>query len=53
MGRYGNRLFLIIVIKLVILFAILKVFFFRDYLDTRFDNDKQKSEYILNQLTNP
>ncbi len=53
MGQYGNRLFLIILIKLIIIFAVLKVFFFRDYLDSRFNNDKEKSEYIIDQLTNP
>ena len=53
MGRYGNRLMLIILIKLIIIFAILKVFFFRDFLDSRFNTDQEKSEYILNQLTNP
>ena len=53
MGKYGNRLVLIILIKLIIIFAILKVFFFRDYLDSRFNSEKEKSEYIIDQLTNP
>ena len=52
MGKYGKRLFLIIIIKLIIMFGILKVFFFQDFLSSKFDNDKQKSEYIINKLTN-
>ncbi len=53
MGKYGKRLFLIILIKMFILFAILKVFFFQDYLDSKFTSDKQKSEYVINELTKP
>lgn len=53
MGKYGKRLFLIILIKMIIFFGILKVFFFQDYLDSRYDTDKQKSEHVIKQLTNP
>jgi uncharacterized membrane protein len=48
----GKRLWLIIGIKLFIMFAILKVFFFQDFLSSKFDNDKDKSEYIIEQITN-
>lgn len=53
MGKYGKRLSLIIIIKLIIMFGIFKIFFFQDYLNSKFDNDKQKSEYIINNLTKP
>ncbi len=33
------------------MFAILKLFFFPDFLKKKFDNDKQRSEYVLDQLT--
>ncbi len=49
--RLAKRLFIIIAIKFFILFAILKTFFFRDYLDERFDTDQEKAEYVLNNLT--
>ncbi len=52
MGKYPKRLALIILIKLFIMFAILKVFFFHDYLSERYDTDQQKSEHVINQLTN-
>ena len=51
--RLAKRLFIIIAIKMFILFAILKVFFFQDYLDKRFKTDQQKAQYVLDNLTAP
>ena len=34
------------------MFAILKIFFFRNFLNDRFETDQEKSEYVLEQLTN-
>ncbi len=47
----GKTLWLIILIKLFIMFAVLKVFFFPDFLKTRFGNDKDRTEYVIDQLT--
>ncbi|MDQ1332438.1 MAG: hypothetical protein QG576_472 [Bacteroidota bacterium] len=52
MSQWGRRVWIIILIKLFIIFIILKVFFFRDFLSEKYDNDAQKSEYVLNQITN-
>jgi hypothetical protein len=52
MPNWGRKVWIIIIIKLFIMFAILKIFFFHDFLKTKFDNDKQRSEYVLDQLTN-
>jgi len=52
MSLWGRKVWIIIIIKLIIIFAVLKVFFFSDFLRKNYDNDKQRSEYILNQLTN-
>ncbi len=49
----GKRLWTIIIIKLFIMFAILKIFFFEDFLDSRFKNDEEKADYVIEQLTNP
>ena len=46
----GKRLWLIILIKLFIMFVILKVFFFKNFLNSRFDTDQEKSDYVIEQL---
>ncbi|MDR0694863.1 MAG: DUF4492 domain-containing protein [Prevotellaceae bacterium] len=52
----GKTLWLIILIKLFVMFAILKVFFFPDYLG-QFDNPPDRQEYVSGELirraTNP
>jgi len=48
---YGKKLWIIILIKLFVLFFVLKLFFFKDFLDSKFDNDKDKSDYVIEQIT--
>jgi hypothetical protein len=50
MSSLGKRLWIIIFIKLFIMFAILKVFFFPNYLNSKFDNKEEKSEYVIEKL---
>lgn len=47
----GRKLWLIILIKLFVMFAILKLFFFKDFLGSKFETDHEKSEYVIDQLT--
>ena len=47
----GKKLWLIILIKLFIMFFILKIFFFRDFLGSRFSTDKERSDYVIDQFT--
>jgi len=49
----GKKLWTIILIKLFIMFVILKLFFFPDFLKTRFENDEQRGNYVMEQLTTP
>lgn len=49
----GKKLWALILIKLFIMFVILKLFFFKDFLGEKFDTDEQKSDYVLEQLTKP
>jgi len=49
--RLGKKLWLLIAIKLFILFAVMKWLFFPNFLETHFQNDTQRSHYILEQLT--
>jgi len=48
---WGKTLWIIILIKLFIMFAILKVFFFPNFLKSNFDTDKERSEYVSKELT--
>ena len=50
-SKISKRLWLIIIVKLFIMFAVLKIFFFRDYLDSKDLSNKEKSEFIINNLT--
>ncbi|MCL1981097.1 MAG: DUF4492 domain-containing protein [Proteobacteria bacterium] len=49
----GRTLWKIIFIKLFIMFAVLKLFFFPDFLATRFATDTQRADYVIEQLTRP
>lgn len=52
MSSWGRQVWLIILIKLFIMFAVLKLFFFQDFLKAKYDNDEQRSEYVIDQLIN-
>ena len=48
----GKKLWIIIFIKLFIMFAILKLFFFPNFLNTHFEtNEEEKGNYVIEQLT--
>ena len=51
LGPTGKKLWIIIIIKLFIMFAILKVFFFPDILEKNFSTDKERTNYIIKQIT--
>ncbi|MCI0522791.1 MAG: DUF4492 domain-containing protein [Bacteroidales bacterium] len=51
MSWWGRRAWLIIFIKLGIMFLILKLFFFPDFLKTNFSSDRERSDYVIEQLT--
>lgn len=53
MSWWGKRVWVIIIIKLFIIFAILRLFFFPDFLNSRFSSDRERSEYVMEQLINP
>lgn len=47
--KLGKTLWLIILVKLFIMFFILKLFFFPDYLG-KFDSDSAKEEHVSSEL---
>lgn len=46
----GRTLWLIIAIKLVVFFAIIKFFFFPDVLKENYDNDAERAEHVRQEL---
>ena len=46
----GKKLWLIILIKLFIMFIVFRAFFFKNYLNNRFDSEQEKSNYVIDQL---
>ncbi|MDV3462905.1 DUF4492 domain-containing protein [Elizabethkingia anophelis] len=51
MSKESRTLWVIAVIKLIIMFGILKIFFFKDFLKTEFKNDEQRIEYLQKNFT--
>ena len=50
---WGRNLWGIILVKLFIMFAILRLFFFPDMLKRDFDSDQERADHVLEQLTKP
>lgn len=50
--KLGKTLWGIILIKLFIMFFILRLFFFPDFLNSRTDSDDEKHEYVGSELIN-
>lgn len=48
----GKTLWIIILIKLFVMFAVLKIFFFPNILKRNFKTDEERSNYVIEQLTN-
>ncbi len=49
----GKTLWKLILVKLFIMFAVLKLFFFPNFLTTHFSTDEQRADYVMEQITRP
>ena len=47
-----TKLILIILIKFIIFFLVLRLIFFPNFLKSKFSNDKDRADYIRDQLIN-
>jgi hypothetical protein len=47
----GRQLWIIILVKLAVIFLVIKLVFFPGFLSTRFNNNNDRSNYVINQLT--
>ncbi|MEZ5070581.1 MAG: DUF4492 domain-containing protein [Bacteroidales bacterium] len=50
---WGKTLWGILLLKLFILFVVLRLFFFPDILEKDFQTDRERSDHVLEQLTSP
>jgi Na+/H+ antiporter NhaD/arsenite permease-like protein len=48
----GKTLWIIVIIKLIIMFLILRPFFFPNFLNSKFDNNQSKADYVSEELVN-
>ncbi len=46
----GRSLWAVALIKLFIMFGILRVFFFPNYLNKNFDTEQEKADHVINEL---
>jgi len=53
MSSWGKQVWIVILIKLFILFFILRFFFFPDFLKTNFKTDQERGNYVLEKLVEP
>lgn len=49
--RTGKTLWLIIIIKLIVIFGFLKLVFYPDILHSRFDSDAERAGFVLDNIT--
>lgn len=52
MPQWGKILWMIVIVKVLILFLVFKFFLMPDYLNTHYTSDQEKSNHVLNELTN-
>ena len=50
---WGKKLWGIILVKLFIMFAVLRLFFFPDLLKRDFMSDQERSDHVIEQITSP
>ena len=48
----GKSLWVIVLIKLFIMFVVLRIFFFPNYLKTNFKDDKSRANHVRQELLN-
>jgi hypothetical protein len=50
MPAWGRRLWVIVLIKLCIMFLVFKLFLMPNYLNSRYDTFQEKSDHVFEQL---
>ncbi|WP_430814542.1 DUF4492 domain-containing protein [Carboxylicivirga sp. RSCT41] len=50
LSPWARTLWVIILIKLFIMFAVLRLFFFRDTLKNRYNTDEERANHVIEEL---
>jgi flagellar basal body-associated protein FliL len=50
---WGRSLWIIILVKLFVMFVVLKIFFFPNFLKTNFNSNEDRSNYVIDEMTKP
>ncbi|MCU4175781.1 DUF4492 domain-containing protein [Carboxylicivirga sp. N1Y90] len=50
LSDWGRTMWIIILLKLFVMFAILKLFFFTDTLKNKYDTDEERAQHVLEEL---
>jgi hypothetical protein len=53
LSPWSRTLWAIILIKLFVMFVIFRLFFFQNVLKTQFDNDEERANHVIEQITTP
>lgn len=51
LSNWGKQVWIIILVKLFIMFVILRIFFFPDFLKSNYNTDEERSEHVMEILT--
>lgn len=51
MSSWSRQVWIVILVKLFIMFVILRIFFFPNFLKTNFNTNTERSEHVLEVLT--
>lgn len=51
MPSWGRQLWVIIILKLFIMFAVFRLFFFPDYLKSNFKTDDERGKHVIERIT--
>ncbi len=51
MPQWAVKVWIIIAVKLAIIFLILKLIFFPGFLKSKFETDEERADYVIEQIT--
>lgn len=52
MSSWGRKVWVILIIKIFIIFAVVKLLFFPDFLHKKYNSDNERRAYVRDQILN-